>query len=570
MKFKPYFLPLAVVTAGLTVPASAAEMIPVGIAEGFTHDVIAENSPASEYASSIFDFSCFFTSNVFEEGALCSADAPYVVTNNGTKFELGALDGNNALFVEKKNTEYTLRFAEGVAAEKLYVLCACTTARNHVAVIEYEDGTFSEEIEFDLPISNYTSSTKDRFAVWDLMVIYDDELDDSSIYGLNEVVLESDPTKTAVAVTFACSKTPELLVLGVSALADTSGTKIRLTPSSSKLNVGPETTENLILYYDMNGEEKAADFYCTATVSDECISIGDITEDAEACCFTVPVTAVSESGMSDLTLTVHNGELEKSCVVKVKVRKPSDFAGWNCDVIAEATPSNLFVSSPLDEAGWALYSDAVKAEGAIAGDNRIITTNGGVVFELEPYDEPNALRLKRNEAAVLTANVPTACTALHILAISANGEANVNVTVNYSDGTSEEAVAFVIPDWFGDSEGAALHGFDRIFTCDDDWDNELDQFDGRCNFRLYDMTLPVDSSKELQSVAFEHSASTVYPTILSMAKETALSGVESAGEVAVPTVVGIYNLNGMKVSRASDGIFIVRYSDGSARKIIMK
>lgn len=48
-----------------------------------------------------------------------------------------------------------------------------------------------------------------------------------------------------------------------------------------------------------------------------------------------------------------------------------------------------------------------------------------------------------------------------------------------------------------------------------------------------------------------------------------ISGVESVGNVAAE-VVGIYDLSGNRVDSASKGIYIVKYSDGSVRKTVVK
>lgn len=48
---------------------------------------------------------------------------------------------------------------------------------------------------------------------------------------------------------------------------------------------------------------------------------------------------------------------------------------------------------------------------------------------------------------------------------------------------------------------------------------------------------------------------------------TAISGPSVTGE---RTVVGIYSVDGVKLSQPKSGLNIIRYSDGTARKVIVR
>ena len=64
------------------------------------------------------------------------------------------------------------------------------------------------------------------------------------------------------------------------------------------------------------------------------------------------------------------------------------------------------------------------------------------------------------------------------------------------------------------------------------------------------------------------------PTILSVYKKggnkttNGISNVEN--NAGVREVVGIYTIDGMKVNTLQKGINIIRYSDGSAKKVLKK
>lgn len=567
-----YFYPsLAEVEAYAQLEADGPKVVPVAIANGFNYDIIAEERPVEDHADLEFSYGCFFTSNVNNDFAISSPDSRIIVTKNGTTFELADYTQKNALAVENKNTDYTLKFVEPIPAEEIYVLCNCTSTREITATIKYEDGSVSEEFIIDVPRSDYDTDNIDEFAITDLKVLEDETTFGNKKHGMNEVAIKANAEKNAVAVNFRASKSPEFWVFGISALADLNGSKIRLTPSAATIKVAPESTENLVVTYNMNGEAREANFSADAEFAGNGIILGEITEDKAACTFTVPVNALSDKGNGEITFTVTNGELAKACKVKVSVEKPSEFTGWKHDVIAESTPSNEFTTKYLDKEGWVLYTSAVKEEGAVAGDDRTIVTSKGTVFTLEPYDAPNALRLDANDdPAELTAVKPSFCEQLHILAISANGDCDVEVTVGYEDGSTDEPQTITIQDWYGDATGTAVHGFDRIFASNSSWSYDVDDFDGQNNFRLFEFAINLDATKKFQKVSFQHSTNRTYPTILALAKAEKTSGIDSIESDGDKTIEAVYNIQGIEVKNPTSGLYIVRYSDGSTRKVIIK
>ena len=154
--------------------------------------------------------------------------------------------------------------------------------------------------------------------------------------------------------------------------------------------------------------------------------------------------------------------------------------------------------------------------------------------------------------------------------ISANGESNVAVTIGYEDGSESDPETITIPDWYGDAAGTALHGFDRIFADNNSWTYDVDEFDGQNNFRLFEFAIGLDKNKKFRKVSFEHSTNRRYPTILSLATVKASSGIDSINGDNDAIVIAVYNLQGIEVKNPSTGIYIVRYSDGTTRKVAFK
>lgn len=569
-----YFYPSpAEVEAYAQLEDEGPRIMPVTLSsKSLNYDVIAENKPVENYSDIKFgSYYTFFTSNVNAEYAIASPDSRIVISKNGTTFELGEYNQKNAFYVNERRTDMVLDFDSPISAEKLYLLCNATRSREVTATIVYTDGTKSEGVTIDLPRADYSKDDKDDFAITDLRVMSDDEELSSKNYGLNEVVLIAEAEKEIEAISFYADGSVEFWVYAVSALSDANASKIKLIPSEKKLKIAPNSSTDLIVTYVMNGDERQDNFACTAETSDNCISIGAIKENTNDCTFTIPLSALTESGKAEITVSVVNGERNKACKVDVTIAKPSEFKGWKDDVIAEALPSNEHITKYLDNDGWVLYSTGVKEAGAIAGEDRVITTTKGSVFTLEPYDEPNALRLDANDdPAELTAVKPSFCEQLHILAISANGNCDVEVTVGYEDGSTDEPQTITIQDWYGDATGAAVHGFDRIFASNSSWSYDVDDFDGRNNFRLFEFAINLDATKKFQKVSFQHSTNRTYPTILALAKAEKTSGIDSIESDGDKTIEAVYNIKGIEVKNPTSGLYIVRYSDGSTRKVIIK
>ena len=101
-----------------------------------------------------------------------------------------------------------------------------------------------------------------------------------------------------------------------------------------------------------------------------------------------------------------------------------------------------------------------------------------------------------------------------------------------------------------------------------------DDIDNRYNFRTYEYTMPLDRSKKTKAFVFTSRNSGAYPTILAVSKKGykgSVSGIENltTGNGA-QTVVGIYSLDGMKLNSLRKGINIIKMSDGSVKKVLVR
>ena len=247
-------------------------------------------------------------------------------------------------------------------------------------------------------------------------------------------------------------------------------------------------------------------------------------------------------------------------------------SGFNADVIAEALPSASHVTGTLDNTGYALFSTGVQESGAVAGDDRKVMSNSGVEYVLADYTQPNALTLTSTTEQELAFDTLVHAKKIYVLAVSADGSSQLTVTPLYADATRGDAVTETIADWYNTTESGdeAVYGLGRILTKSSGWQGQSDVVDSKEAYNLYEMALTTDSSRKLSGIAVSKTGGrpTVLAVSASVDKEVSgVSGIQTDGN---RSVVGVYGVDGKRRAVCSRGLNIVRYSDGTTRKIIVK
>lgn len=255
---------------------------------------------------------------------------------------------------------------------------------------------------------------------------------------------------------------------------------------------------------------------------------------------------------------------------------PVAVTGWNADVIVEAKPANKFSDTILDDQGWVLFTDAVRKSGSLCGSDGIVNTDKGTQFKMADFASKNALILKElNKQGTLTFVNPEECEEVYLLAISANGMGKVAAQVYYEDGTNENASLLTVFDWYGENAtgNEAVFGLSRIMT-KSTYQYDIDEIDGRNNFRLYEFTLKTNKSKKVKNILFQKwYGGSGYVTILGVARKgfQDVTGIENIeNRPSASAVNGIYTINGMKINTLQKGINIIKMSDGTTRKVVIK
>lgn len=120
------------------------------ISNGFTEDIIAEDTPVSNYTSTGLDGgNVFYSTDVNYSGGIY--DQEIVAQGSGVKYHLGDFDNNNALLISNDNTRGTLTLESPVKTAHLYILGTSTNGASTVnVVVNYADGTKSNMQTIDL------------------------------------------------------------------------------------------------------------------------------------------------------------------------------------------------------------------------------------------------------------------------------------------------------------------------------------------------------------------------------------------------------------------------------------
>ncbi|MDD7462299.1 MAG: discoidin domain-containing protein [Prevotellaceae bacterium] len=250
---------------------------------------------------------------------------------------------------------------------------------------------------------------------------------------------------------------------------------------------------------------------------------------------------------------------------------PLSLTGWTHDGIAEATPA-ADRSGSITSSGWAFYSSGVQDAGAIADDSRKVTSASGVEYILAPYDQKNMAKVSSYEGPVtLTLANPVSADELYVLGAGADGRGAIKIEAVYTDGTKSEPVTMQLQDWTAATAAdKAVSGLGRIKR-NSNYTYNADTVEENV-YSLAEGKVAVDKTKQIARIVFTDADSFGYPLVMAVtAKVNGVStGVTLNTTSADAQLIGIYNLNGMKLEAPIRGVNVFRYSDGTTRKVFVK
>lgn len=186
-------------------------------------------------------------------------------------------------------------------------------------------------------------------------------------------------------------------------------------------------------------------------------------------------------------------------------------SGYNADVIANGIGSSMIsTTNDVDGVSYNFVSRDFKltsaspdltyglpSNGAI---NSVVASTPGLRFQLGDLSGNNSLRISSSTAGSNTGTIvftnPVPAFKLYMLSTSGSGNSTVNITVNFTDNTSQVFNGQTISDWYGGSN-FAIQGIGRILRTTDVLESST------TNPRLYQTLLTIDpanQAKPIQSV----------------------------------------------------------------------
>lgn len=246
---------------------------------------------------------------------------------------------------------------------------------------------------------------------------------------------------------------------------------------------------------------------------------------------------------------------------KADIRPVTVASGYNADVVVEALPASSHADNAGDGADNTFYSAGLKASGGLPTDG-VVNAPSGANFQLGDYAASNALVIKTGEGGDLIFGAPITTSQLYILATSGDGSSDLTATPLYSDGSQGEGIALTVADWSVKSLSGeeAISGLSRI-------NKRTDTYSQSFAFCLFDHAIGTDKSRKLRGVRLTSTRGGRALVMGVAYKVVQTVGIDSpaTGELKA---VGYYTPNGVRIARPGSGITIVKYSDGSVKKIV--
>ncbi|MDN3691497.1 T9SS type A sorting domain-containing protein [Chryseobacterium tructae] len=199
-------------------------------------------------------------------------------------------------------------------------------------------------------------------------------------------------------------------------------------------------------------------------------------------------------------------------------------SGFTQDVIANGIGSALTsTTSDVDGVSFAFVARDFKLTSTSSDLTYGIPTNGiinsavastpGLTYQLGDLSANNSLKLTTaGDNGTLAFTTPTAAFKLYMLLTSGSGTSVVNVTVNFTDSTTQTFSNISLSDWYG-GNNAAIQGIGRINRDN----NTLEP--NSTNPRLYQAVMNIDAAnqtKPIQSVTVTKSSGSGIPNIFAI------------------------------------------------------
>lgn len=162
----------------------------------------------------------------------------------------------------------------------------------------------------------------------------------------------------------------------------------------------------------------------------------------------------------------------------------------------------------------------------------LLDTN--VKWQLKPYNGLNSLRIANVGTDSVVFQTPTAAAEVYVLYSNvqlSSTAGNVNITVNFTDGTTQTVNNFSTPNWFFGATPARIIG-GRFNGNNSTYESNAA---GPQLYQFKVTLLPANYSKTIRSIKFDNTLTNELLTIFAVSISTPCSGAVTAGAVASST-----------------------------------
>ena len=226
---------------------------------------------------------------------------------------------------------------------------------------------------------------------------------------------------------------------------------------------------------------------------------------------------------------------------------PVAVTGYNADVVANGTGTATGSSTiGIDAGGYVYMAQDFNPTGtSYLPNNGLISSaaTAGVTFQMAAFTGNNSLRVpamgtgQGTGTGSLTFTTPQSAGEVFLLATSGSGVAIADITVTFTDASTQVFSSQSISDWYGGS-GYAVLGLGRVQRGVDNRENNAS------DPRLYQLRLTIagaNFSKQIQSIGFAKTSTTGVLNVMGVSINSVCSGTPAAGVPAATTATACTN-----------------------------
>lgn len=243
--------------------------------------------------------------------------------------------------------------------------------------------------------------------------------------------------------------------------------------------------------------------------------------------------------------------------------------GFTADVIANGPTFAGSVTADVDSGGYYFLNQSFTAFGTptnyLPNSGSFVSAASALVsFQMADASVNNSLRLDTiGKTGTLTFVTPRTAAIVYLLATSGGTEATINVTLNFTDGSTQTVTGINVPDWY-DGTSFAIRGIGRV----NGKGQVLDNAGGANNPRIYQVAVPVNGpnyTKLISSVTFTRTSSRGITQIMAVSAMNSCVPPAAQPTSLVLTAASTSQITGTFTasSPAANAYLVVRYPAGA-------